>query len=178
MYKNGGLFGIVETDAVIKNVAFTGAKLNALYTGIFAHTFYGTLQNCYINAELTTSAIDANNNKSGCGAIAFKVSNCILKDNIISLNQLTAIDSATISMLAADEPREMSNVIAFGNNANNVVYGDSATRLPYRQKATFIQDLTALTTKATWTNKTLDASAWEITDTGVEFFGRQIVTFS
>ena len=173
---NGGIFGNVAKEGVVKNVAFTGdINLTTTFGFILADNFAGRLENVYMDIEVRSGATLAN----GYYPIGRNIEHADLKDVVIKFDSTNAPANGKCGYLAGQLGNPVSssktwsnmatfeNVHVFHNNSEQVIDGttyDKATSeyLDYVQPT---EGITVYALDATASVTMTDSTHWDMTGT-------------
>ncbi|MBR6773050.1 MAG: Ig-like domain-containing protein [Clostridia bacterium] len=166
VYGQGGLFGHLGLDGVVKNVAFVGASVTgeSQRSVIIGHTIWGTLENCLFDiadftrygSEMSPVAMAIGNKAKLSSVITYNNAD-ITKDNCGSMAAFIdhAIGGSAIAVL--------ENVFVFSNyNATK-----NGTRIPQIEAGSY-----ALATKISETvmdATSFDSSIWDLSGDKAKF---------
>ncbi len=92
---HGGLFGKIESGAVVNNVALTGKVIgNEQYTGALANIIEGKVTNCVVAADVTSTYKATETQGSATGVFAGRVTNGAEISNIVTTGRAVSTDTA------------------------------------------------------------------------------------
>ena len=110
---NGGLFGTMNKDSVVKNVAFVNANVSG-DSGLISSNFGGVIENVYVEGKLTCTRATSSTPTSLLASKIYdgaKITNCIIKLTNPTVNNSY---SSAIGMLITAKEDALNNVYVLG----------------------------------------------------------------